>query len=189
MNYLQYLLKLPKSEMLSKFFYCQLYDKNPNDWSEQVKKDLVDLNLTTNLQEIESMSQFSWKNLVKKKVKVFELEKLVEIKHLKNRSKMKSLTYEKLELQDYLTRLDVFEAKIVFRFRVRMAQFSDNFRGTTPPAPCPLCAKHLDLQEMSFLCPIVKEKMQINENYENIFKQQISNNLAKILVAIMKLRK
>ena len=188
-NYLQYLLKLPKSEMLSKIFYCQLYGKNPHDWSEQVKKDLVDLNLTTNLQKIESMSQFSWKNLAKRKVKVFELEKLLEIKHLKNKSKMKSLSYEKLELQDYLTRLDVHEAKTVFSFRVRTAQFSENYRGSNPPVPCPLCAQHLDLQELSFICPIIKEKIQINENYEKIFHPQITNNLAKILVAIMKLRK
>ena len=30
-NYLQYLLKLPKHEMLSKFFYCQWLDKKPHD--------------------------------------------------------------------------------------------------------------------------------------------------------------
>ena len=188
-NYLQYLLKLPKSEMLSNIFYCQLYDKNPNDWSEQVKKDLVELNLTTNLKNIENMSQFRWKNMVKKKVKVFELEKLLEIKHMKNKSKMKSLTYEKLELQEYLSRFYVHEAKTIFSFRVRMAQFSENFRGSNPPAPCPLCSKHLDLQELSFVCPIARQKIQINETYDKIFHPQISNNLAKILVAIMKLRK
>ena len=175
--------------MLSKKFYCQLYDKNPNDWSEQVKKDLVELNLTTNLKNIENMSQFRWKNMVKKKVKVFELEKLLEIKHMKNKSKMKSLTYEKLELQEYLSRFYVHEAKTIFSFRVRMAQFSENFRGSNPPAPCPLCSKHLDLQELSFVCPIARQKIQINETYDKIFHPQISNNLAKILVAIMKLRK
>ena len=79
------------------------------------------------------------------------------MKHLKNKSKIKSLSYEKLEIQEYLTRLDVYEAKTVFNFRVGTDQFSENYRGSNPPVPCPLCAQHLDLQELSFICPIIKE--------------------------------
>ena len=32
-NYLQYLLKLPEDEMLSRFFYCQWYDSSRQDWT------------------------------------------------------------------------------------------------------------------------------------------------------------
>ena len=70
-NYLQYLLKLPKHEMLSRFFYCQWLDKKPHDWTEQVKIDLKDFNLPADLELIEKKLVFSWKHLVKKKVKEF----------------------------------------------------------------------------------------------------------------------
>ena len=37
--------------------------------------------------------------------------------------------------------------KNVFRFRVKMANFTGNSRGNGPPNPCPLCGSHSDIQE------------------------------------------
>ena len=119
-NFLRYLLELPKSETLSKFFYCQWLDKKPYDWTEQVKKDLLELNLPTSLTEIGKRKLFSWKQLVKKRVKEYELKNLLEIKFSSNKSKMKSLYYEKLELQEYFSKFDVIEARTIFSFRVGM---------------------------------------------------------------------
>ena len=48
-NFLHYLLKLPKEEILPRFFYCQWLDSNQHDWTRQVKQDLIDLNLPTEL--------------------------------------------------------------------------------------------------------------------------------------------
>ena len=90
-NYLQYLLKLPKHEMLSRFLYCQWLDKQPHDWTEQVKNDLKDFNLPAELEFIESKSVFSWKNLVKKKVKEYEFKSLMELKGSKVKDEMKNL--------------------------------------------------------------------------------------------------
>ena len=106
------------------------------------------------------------KNLVKKKAKEYKLRSLVALKG----SKMENLVYKKLELQKYLElgNNDANLARTVFRFRVRMAQFSQNFPGQGPPKPCPLCGIHLDAQSMSFQCSKVKEKMQIREKYENM---------------------
>ena len=44
-NFLQYLLKLPQEEMLSKFFHCQWLDNKKHDWTEQVRCDLEDFGL------------------------------------------------------------------------------------------------------------------------------------------------
>ena len=49
---------------------------------------------------------------------------------------MKDLKYEKLQIQEYLTKLDVYLAKAVFRFRVRMARFSGNSKGQGPTDAC-----------------------------------------------------
>ena len=188
-NYLQYLVKLPKDEMLSKFFHCQWLDGKAHDWTEHVKNDLEDFNLPVDLDIIQKKSVLSWKNLVKREAKKFELERLLKMKESKSESKMKNLKYEKLEAQKYLTMLDVNLAKTVFRFRVRMAQFSGNYKGQGPPELCPLCGLHKDLQELCFYCPSVLNKIELNEEYENLFQPEVSKDLARNLIEIEKLRK
>ena len=127
-NFLHYLVKLDEGEMLSRFFHCQWLDEAQLDWTKQVKIDLADFNLQTNLECIRKKSAFGWKNLVKKRAKEFELRSLLEMKVRKNKSKMKNLNYEMLKPQEYLTKLDVREAKEVFRFRVKMSLFSGNYK-------------------------------------------------------------
>ena len=96
-NYLQYLVKLPKDEMLSKFFHCQWLDGKVH---EQVKNYVEDLNLPVHLGIIQNKSVLSWKNLVKREAKKFELERLLKLKESKSESNMKNLKYRKLEAQN-----------------------------------------------------------------------------------------
>ena len=79
-NYLQYLVKLPKEEMLSKFFHCQWLDRCQHDWTRQVRQDLEDLNLPVDIKALEDKSEFSWKSQVKRKAKTYELNRLLKIK-------------------------------------------------------------------------------------------------------------
>ena len=74
---------------------------------------------------------------------------------------MKNLSYIQLKRQEYLDKLQPNESKEIFRFRVRMAQFSDNYKGRGSADLCPLCKTHSDTQELSFECPSVLEKMNI----------------------------
>ena len=189
LNYLQYLVKLPEEDMLSKIFHCQWLVNNQQDWTRQVKKDLEDFNLPTDLDYISKKSVFSWKNLVKKNARTYELRNLTILKESRNESKMANLKYDQLKPQDYLSELDVREAKNVFRFRTRMANFNGNFRGQGQSELCPLCGLHDDLQSLSFNCPKVLEKIEVKEEYEDIFGLKISKTLSKTLSEIDKLRK
>ena len=101
---------------------------------------------------------------------------------------MKNLGYKQLKRQEYLDKLQPNESKEVLRFRVRMAQFSENYKGRGNADLCPLCKNHSDTQELSFKCSRVLEKININEDYENLFEQDISSNMAKTIKEIMKLR-
>ena len=87
------------------------------------------MDLTADLEKIGGKSVFSWKNLVKKKAKEFDLKNLLKMKQSRSESKMKNLTYDKLNIQDYLTNLDVKLEKNRFRYRTRMTQFQGNFNG------------------------------------------------------------
>ena len=126
---------------------------------------------------------------MKRKVKEHEFRNLLKIKDEKNSSKMENLKYEKLEKQGYLTKLDVWQAKEVFRFQTRMSNFSGNYRGKGPVELCPLCGQHEDLQHLCFECPVVLENVKIKEKYEEIFEPNITLTLAKTLSEIAKMRK
>ena len=102
--------------------------------------------------------------------------------------KMKNLEYGDLELQPYLKNLDSTLANCVFRFRLKMAPFSENFRGQGPLKPCPLCGVHLDTQAMSFHCSFIRSKVTIREKSENLFKPEVSADMAKTLQEILKIR-
>ena len=41
-NFLHYMLKLSRTEMMSEFFFAQWNHSSKNDWTEQVRKDLSD---------------------------------------------------------------------------------------------------------------------------------------------------
>ena len=189
LNYLHYLVKLPEEEMLSRFFKCQWYNPNQNDWSKQIRKDLEDFKIPIDLQKVSEKTSISWKNFVKKKAKEYDLQKLIKMKEFRNKSKMNLLKYDKLESQQYLEEFNVSKAKTIFRFRTNMANFDGNFRGKETIGVCPVCGLHKDLQNLSFDCPVLKHELNITENYENLFTSTITQRLADILVKIVNIRK
>ena len=67
---------------------------------EQVKKDMIDLNIECDLSQISNMSKTSFKALVKKKALQYALSKLTEKKN--TYKKLENLVYDKLEPQSYL---------------------------------------------------------------------------------------
>ena len=188
-NYLHYLVKLQQSEMLSKFFYVQWYDSHPHDWTTQVKMDLLDLSLPNDLDEIRKKTTFSWKSLVRRKIREYEIKELISIQQTQNKSKLDKLKYVELQQQEYFTSLSVEQAKETFRFRTRMADFSENYKEGGQVKICPLCGHHDDTQTLSFICPKVRAKFDIMDEYEDIFKSKITPTLANTLTQIMNLRK
>ena len=103
---------------------------------------------------------------------------------------MANIVYTNLEMQEYLKNKDISQsqAKIVFRFRTRMAKYSENFKGGKPTKQCPLCRESEDTQEHSFHCRTIKMNIQVEGNLSNIFSLRINEKTAKTLEKIEKLR-
>ena len=70
----------------------------------------------------------------------------------------------------------------MFKFRCRMADFSENFRG-------PLYKVHFDNLETSFLCPKIRENVLISEDYSRIYEDDILTDIFKVLQNIEDVRK
>ena len=126
---------------------------------------------------------------MKKKAKEFALYEFLEKKA--SHSKLDGLFYSDLAMQEYLklNTISSFEAKTVFSYRVRAANYSDNYRGPAGLSPCPLCHLHLDCQPLAFQCPEVKQTISVTENYSKIFNSTVEKTLASLLVKIDRLRK
>ena len=130
-------------------------------WTAQVKVELVDF----------IKSSYSFKKMVKVKGHEYALCKL---NHMKG-SKMGQTIHTKMEMQGYLRSktINTEDKKLIFSYRTRMANFSENFRGPAGPKQCPLCSTHLDNQPMAFNCPTVKPQLNAAGKYEGIFKTEI----------------
>ena len=138
--------------MLFKFFHTQWQTEVKGDWKIEVKKNLEEFGIPENFDFLRSKSKESFHNLVKKKAREFEFNRLLKLKVTKAKSKMKDIKYSEFKMQKYLElrEMTASKAKVCFKFRVRMALFGENFRGGESTVMCPLCSSHPDGQVGSF---------------------------------------
>ena len=92
---INYLLSRDTNIMVYSFFITQWYNPTRGDWTEQVKKDLVDFDLPIDFDFIQSKSKEAFKKMVKSKAKEYALNKLLNNKS--KHSKMNELWYTDME--------------------------------------------------------------------------------------------
>ena len=107
----------------------QLENPVKGDWSEQVKSDISEIDLKLTMEEISMLSRESFRTKLKKAINAAAFKWLMEEKV--NKSKLKDLNYEKLEMQNYLgiNNLETSEKKFLFLMRTRMLDIKSNFRN------------------------------------------------------------
>ena len=84
-NDLHYLANRKPEEMIQRFFIAQWKYPCKQDWTEQVKEDLNDFNIPSDLEFLKSKSKSSFKKLVKKKAKEFAFKSYLQKKKQKTR--------------------------------------------------------------------------------------------------------
>ena len=187
-KYLHSILKKNKNGMLYNVFITQWNNPCKGDWTEQVKTDLEDLNIPCSFNYIESKSKESFRRLVKTKTEEMTLThlKTLQLKH----SKLSNLHYHDLNLRQYFTnpKLTISQKQMVFRCRVRMEKFGENFRGGTDKVLCRLCSTHVDTLEMSFQCPKIRTKVKVSGNPHDIFEEIINTATINTITQILKTR-
>ena len=188
-NYLHYLIQLKEEEMLSKVFQTQLKYPAKDDWTVQVQKDLLDLEINLTFEEMKKRSHDSFKRYVKIKTKEYSLDYLLNLKE--KHSKMENLDYIELKLQNYLkdNGISVQEAKNLYRFRTRAANFKENQKNNHEMSvACPLCQVQPDTQAHCVQCPVVRTKIDVKGTYSDIFSEDIPSDISQTLMKISQLR-
>ena len=189
-TYLHYLVNLNKEEMLFQVFNAQWNHPVKDDWTVQVKKDLQDLEIDMTLEEMRKKSKNSFKRMVKVKAKEFALDYLQKLKE--KHTKMDNLQYLDLKLQNYLKddAISVMEARNLYRYRTRVANFKENFKNSHQSCAiaCPLCMVQPDSQPHCMQCPVIKSKIDVQGNYSDIFLEDIPSEISKTLLKISEMR-
>ena len=187
-NYLQYLLKCDENQMLSKFFKTQFSFPVKDDWSEQVRQDLVDFGIKEDLEWIKTTSVYKFRKLVKKCGREYALDKFCEQK--RKHSKLQLLEYDQLKIQGYLKNKDisVTQAQTLIKFRTRMANYENNYKGTSTNQRCKLCQNHDDNQEEIYICDFNLQNLNLCGKYEDLFQTDVDISVIKSLEALYKLR-
>lgn len=167
--------------MISQTFITQWSNPTKGDWSELVKDDLETFGISDDLSKIKAKSRFSFKALIKDKSK--ELTLLILLNQKENHSKLNNLRYSELKMQNYLQnpKISVREARILFKFRTRMIPCWKNFKGERPPQQCQICRDPttVDEQEHMMECIKIKENITIEGKYNDIFKTNIDEKIAR----------
>ena len=184
LNYLHSILRRDHSGMLYSFFTTQWHNPSKGDWTEQVRKDLEEFGIQSNLEHIKSKSKETFKKIVKVKAKEVALKKLILKRD--THSKMANLLYTNIEIQKYLLREDMTttQKRLVFKHRTRMANYGENYRGGLRQIMCPLCKSHVDDQDLSYTCPVILSEVELLEGSNDVYRDDIKletvHNITKI---------
>ena len=117
--YLHRILTLSEEDPVHQMFtnLVDFADKGESNWWSQVKPLLAKYNLPQSLDEIKNLSKVTFKGMVNRAVATTVFEELkVECGSLK---KTADLSYDKFQLQGYLTKLFPNQARVVFKGRCK----------------------------------------------------------------------
>ena len=186
-NYLHYLISRKKSEMISQFFWTQWYNPTRDDWTESVKRDLNDFKIR--LDEITNKSKYSVKKMVKKKAQEYALSRLNQKKD--SHSKMGNVSYGELKMQEYFKQpgANINELRDTFKFRDKMLEFGQYYRGSAVFVSCPLCSTHIDEQDMLFQCPVMKSEVELHIDLNKIYTDNVDSKAIKEVSKVMNMRR
>ena len=104
---------------------------------------------------------------------------------------MENLNYTELKIQNSFKNenLKPNEMKTIFKYRTRMEIFGEHFRGGEEQVVWPLCTLHLDNQELSLQCPVIRKEIDVKGKLADIYKENISYDIIKTVSKISEYRK
>ena len=187
--YYHSLVNREKRQLVYKIFLTQYLKRTRDNWVNKTLEDFKDLKICTDFSYLENISKNKFKKVLKERLKDFAFKYFIGLKN--NHSKMKYLSYSELKMQDYLTdeKTTLEDKKVALKWRIFMEDFGENFRGGRLTTLCPLCKSHADSQNMSFECQSVKNTIQVQGCFDQLFEETIDPCLLKTINKISKLRR
>ena len=162
-----------------------------------MEKDLQELEINVNFEDIGNMTKNTWKNIVRNTINqktFFELETLKQ-----THSKVKGLRHIRLEMQDYflpneIEKLNKEEVQLIFRIRSKSIDLKMNRKNQFETLECSVCSEENESQEHIYQCKEIwklknQNRIEIPE-YEEILHGDVQQKVkvARIFHENMKIR-
>ena len=164
--YYWHILQRKKDELITRFYSAQKYSPSDGDWVYQIEKDKADIKLELSEAEIQSMSKYQFKKMVKQKI-----ENLA-IQNLESRKKQKSnkLNIKTFKPQDYIIYKNLSKAEVQTLYKIRnsMVDVKENFKSNYENMLCRLCFIFSENQQHLLDCSIIREKLKDVIEFENL---------------------
>ena len=178
--YLQTILKRSNDELTKKIYDAQKEDPTEGDFHELVSKDIQMIDLKMDEEEIKSTTKAALRHIVKKKVKEAAFKYLME----QRGSKMRDITYDKLETQTYMNSPDFTQDQISLLLSLRTRTVKGirmDFGNMFGQKGCALpgCTAPADTLAHVLRCEILKDEVsnttqEQTMQYKDVFAQDIA---------------
>ena len=163
--FLHHIVTRETNALINRVFWAQVHDTTKGDWCDVVREDLDMLGLSNvSFEDIGNMSKEVLKDLITERTNIVVLENLLSEKN--SLSKMAQLSYDKLEIQPYLTdpKLPIRLKQQAFRWRTRMVKVGWNYGKKEQ---CPICSSADDTQSHLLECDGLKIKDSASTDCSN----------------------
>ena len=154
-------------------------------WCLTVAEDFKTLKIDLSEENIEKLSEYSFKKLVNAAVKKEAFKYLVKIKS--NHTKVLHIPHDNLEIQDYLasTNNSPDLARFAFLCRSRMLEVGANYKQGLKYPICPVCEidTEYDSQYHLMLCTRLNENVassQSSPKYDDLLKPDFDKKMAVV---------
>ena len=158
--FLHYILQEPNTSLMNKFLQIQLQTPAKKDWGSLVLKYIKDLNINHSIDEIEKMSKYTFKKIVKEQIKKHAFTYLLN----KMKSKSKPVIHEDLERQEYLapndTEKSVHAKQFAFKCRSGMLNLKYNLKNKDTDISCSACGAEEETLQHVMQCEAIQSNTE-----------------------------
>ena len=174
--FLQYILKQEKTSMIYQVLKATWENPIKNDFVKMCTQYLGTLEIKMSFEEIEIMSEKSFKSLVKDKTEKAAFKYLHEEKQ--KQTKISSLQYQKLEIQEYFIdgNCNKKVSKIIFKARSKTLDIKLQKRWKYADLLCIGCKLLEESGDEIMLCEVLNNENKSSEipvNYDWFFSKNI----------------
>ena len=162
LNYLHYILNEDEKSLKYQFLQIQIKNPTKKDWCSEVRRDMKELNIGTEIEDIKDMPKTTLKKLVKSKIYEQAFKYLLG----KKKSKTIDVPHENLKMQEYLEanngEITIAKKQFLFQCRSRMLELKCYMKNENlNDCKCSACG--LEDENQMHLMQCIKLS---HENYE-----------------------
>ena len=173
--FLKCILEENPNSLIYKFLHLQFENPTRGDWATSCFQDLEDLKIKMSLEDIKQMPKKKFSKTIQAAIQKRAFEYLIS----KRGSKGQEIEYSELKMAEYLLpsheKITIEEQRNIFKIRNRMVPIPSNFPKNENKEIC-VCGE-IENSKHIYQCKIWSKNEKENSKYENIFTDEISEQI------------